>query len=67
MPGGFDQRPARMGVAGLGDRAAAGVGTAGVLGRCESEVVHELPGVVEAVEVTDLGDQGGSIDQLHAA
>src|SRR2546426_6235227 len=52
--GRFDQHPARMAVAGLGDATEPAPLPAGVLARGEAEIAHDLPGGLEAGEVAEL-------------
>jgi len=54
-------------VAGLGDRAEPSPGTARMLGGHQPQVPHELPGMREAPEVAELGDDGGGGDELESA
>ena len=57
VPGRFDEQPARMSAAGLGDRALAAGLAGAVLARHEPEVAHQQFGVLEAGEVADLERQ----------
>lgn len=56
-PRGLDEHVSAVTVAGFGDRAPALAIARGVLARHESNIGHELPGTLEATEVTDLGDK----------
>jgi len=70
VPGGFDQQPTHVTVAGPGDAAASLAHAAGVLARDQSQVRHQLARVREALGVVDLGDQcDGShrVDAMEAA
>jgi hypothetical protein len=70
VPGGLDQQPAGVAVAGLGDGAAAILLTRGVLAGDETQEGHQASGRVEAEEVVELGDQahgGGGVDAAEAA
>jgi len=51
VPGGFDEQPAGVLGAGLGDRALAAARSGGLLGRDEAEVGGQLLGMREAVDV----------------
>ena len=66
-PGAFDEVSAGMTVAGLGDATLAALCATGVFGRCEAEVGHELPRVVEAGQVTEFGDDGDGGEELYTA
>src|SRR6185312_17458643 len=58
MPRGLDEDAPRVAVAGLGDAAAPLLAAAGALAGDQTQVGHQLAGVLEALEVADLGDQG---------
>ena len=53
-PGGFDQHTSRRSVAGLGNAALASRAAAGMLGRHQTEIRHELAGIGEARDVAKL-------------
>ena len=57
VPGRFDQDASRVGVAGLGQRAAALAVARGILAGDQAQVGHESPRSLEASEVADLGQQ----------
>ena len=63
LPGGFDQGAAGDGVAGFGDAALAALIARGVLAGNEAEIVHQLGGMTEAVEVAEFGDEGGGVQE----
>ena len=70
VPGRFDEEPAGVAGAGLGDRALPSLLAGAVLGGDEPEVVHQLRGVLETGEVADLGaqpDRGERVDAAQAA
>src|SRR6185436_1169364 len=67
VPGRFDQQPACVAVARLGDAAPARALAAGVLRGHETQVAHELARVFEAVEVADLRNQADRGDSGYAA
>jgi len=66
-PCAFDEYPARMTVARLGDTAEASFAAAGVLAGDESEVGHQLPGIVEAGEISYFRDDGDGYGEPDAA
>src|SRR5579863_8686267 len=53
-PGGFDQDAARLGVAGLGNGAAANGLTARILRWRQTDESHQLAGVIETGNIADL-------------
>lgn len=57
----FDEKPASMGIAAFGDGSLAAFVATGVLAGDEAEVGHELAGMLEAEQGTQLrdGDHGG--------
>ena len=57
----------RRSVAGLGNAALASRATAGMLGRHQAEIRHELAGIGEARDVAELSHQSGCGHQPHAA
>ncbi len=61
VPGGLDEQPPSVAVAGLGDVPAVLPFARGVLGRRQPEVAHQLARVREAPEVADLGDQPDAV------
>src|SRR4051812_8588745 len=67
VPGGLDQQPSRVPAAGLGDRPEPALLAAGVLGRRQADVAHELPGLGEAREVADLGAQADRRERVDPA
>ena len=54
-PGRLDQDTAGFAIAGLGDAAAADAGATGMFTGHETDIGHELAGVVETGEIADLG------------
>src|SRR4029077_11755378 len=54
-------------LAGLGDAALASRAAAGMLGRHQAEIRHELPGIGEARDVAELSHQSGCGYESHAA
>jgi hypothetical protein len=65
-PGAFDQCPAGMAVARLGDAALAALLSRRVL-RCEAQVVHKRSGGIEPGEVAEFGHGGHGDRELHPA
>ena len=63
-PCAFDERSSRMAVSRLGDSAEAPLAAAGVLAWNETQVSHELPGIVEAGEIAHFGDDGDGDGEL---
>ena len=63
VPRRFDQNATQVRVASLGDLAAAALGAAGVLGRNEASVAHDLASMLEAAERAELGGEcdGGDL------
>ena len=59
LPGGFDEGAAGDGVASFGDAALAAFIARGVLAGNQAQIVHQLGGMAEAVEVAEFGDEGG--------
>src|SRR5688572_1119046 len=57
VPCRFDEHATQVGVAGLGDLAAPALGAAGVLGRNEASVAHDLASMLEAAERAELGGE----------
>src|SRR5215216_6122748 len=57
VPGRFDEQPAGVAVAGLGDVAAVLLVARRVLRWGQAEVAHQLARMSEAAEVADLGEQ----------
>jgi len=62
----FDQEPACVRVAALGNCALATSRSAGLLGRNQSEVAHQLPGMLEAVKIAQFGDGDHRCNELEA-
>src|SRR6266540_3932143 len=58
-PRGFDQDPAQVGIAGLGDRPAVDARAARMLGGNRPAVAHELARMGEARERPDFAHDGG--------
>ena len=58
VPGGFDEDPPPVGVAGLGDGAAVSGAAGGVKTGHQANEAHQFARGAEAVEVLDLGQQG---------
>ena len=67
VPGRLGEQSPGMCIARLGDRAAVNAIAAGMLGRHEAEIAHQLASTAEAVNVTDLGDQANGADRVDAA
>ena len=67
MPGRFDQGAAGGSIAHFGDAALLAVGSGGVFAGNQSEVTHQLAGMVKAVEVAQFGHQRGGVEQRHPA
>ena len=63
LPGGFDEGAAGDGVAGFGDAALAAFIARGVLAGNQAQIVHQLGGMGEAVEVAEFGDEGGGVEE----
>lgn len=63
VPGGLDEQPAHVTVAGLGDFSSMLFASRGVLTWYEAEVGHEAASGVKAHEVVRLGDEahGGKL------
>lgn len=61
------QRAPRVAVAHLGDAALLPVGACRMFARAQPQVTHQLLGPVEAVQIPQLGDQGGGVEQTHPA
>ena len=51
------------GVAGFGDAALAAFIARGVLAGNQAQIVHQLGGMGEAVEVAEFGDEGGGVEE----
>jgi len=66
LPGGFDEGAAGDGVAGFGDAALAAFVAGGVLAGNEAQIVHQLGGMSEAVEVTEFGDESGGVQERES-
>ena len=66
VPGGLDQQPAGVAVAGFGDVAAMLLLAAGVLAGRDAQPRRELARVAEAREVADLSDQRERGQRLDA-
>jgi hypothetical protein len=70
VPGGLDQQPSDVAVAGFGDRSAALRFAGGVLGRYQPDERHQLLGGLESCEVADLADdpeRGQRVDATQAS
>jgi hypothetical protein len=65
-PGPFDQGTAGMGVAGFGERTLPPALTAGVFRGDETQEFHQLPGVIEAGEVSQVCHSGHGHGKLDA-
>ena len=63
LPGGLDEGAAGDGVAGFGDAALAAFIARGVLAGNQAQIVHQLGGMGEAVEVAEFGDEGGGVEE----
>src|SRR5262245_45739191 len=55
VPGGFDQDPSQMSIAGFGNRPARMFGTAGMFGRHESDKGHRAGRGRESTGITQFG------------
>src|SRR5208283_3027058 len=63
--GGFGEKAARMGIAGLGDATAAHAVATGVLGGHQSEIAHQMPRMGKALDVADFRDQANGADGVE--
>ena len=66
LPRRFHQGAAGRSVAHLGDAALLAIITRGVFAGHQSEITHQLAGMLKAVEVTQFGHQRGGMEQGHA-
>src|SRR5277367_5519533 len=66
-PGSLDQHSARRAVSSFRDATLAARGSAGVLGRNQAKIGHELAGIVEAGDVAKFCNQCRRRDQSHSA
>ena len=66
-PGSLDQHSARRAIPSFRDAALAARGAAGVLGRNQAKLGHELAGIVEAGDVAKFCNQCRRRDQSHSA
>ena len=67
VPSGFDQCPTSDRVAHFGDAALNSVLAGGVFAGDQAKIAHELAWVGEAVEIAEFGDEGGGVEEGHAA
>jgi hypothetical protein len=67
VPCRLGKQPARVRVAGLGDRALAEAIAAGVLRGHQPQVSHQLARVIEACDIPNLGHQSDRRDHVDAA
>src|SRR2546421_2850786 len=67
VPGGLDQDPPRVTVAGLGQRAAAPGLARRILARHKPKVRHEFARPAEALKVHDLGHEDDGRQRVDAA
>jgi hypothetical protein len=68
-PGAFNQRPAGMGIARLGNAALATTLTTGICRRRQPQITHEVSGDIESGEVAEFCDGGhgyGALDATQA-
>jgi hypothetical protein len=65
-PGPFDQGASGVGVTGCGDRTRPAALTTGRVGGDQAQICHQLPGVLEAREVSALRHDGHSHGAWHA-
>ena len=63
----FDEDPARVSVAGLGDGAQAAGFARRVLPRHQTKESHQMPGVDETVDIAEFGHEHGGRSQLEPA
>jgi hypothetical protein len=66
-PGTFAEGPARVGMAGFGDRALVAMVSRGIFCGCQAEVTHPLAGRVETGKVAQFGYDGDCNRELDAA
>lgn len=66
-PGALDQRAPGKTAARLGDPAPPDAGAAGMLRRGQSQIGHQLPRIVETLEVPDLGHHRHRDDEADTA
>jgi hypothetical protein len=66
-PGALDEQSSGLRIPRLGDAAPADLRAAGVLGRHQAKVGHQLARCGEPREVADLSDDGGGCDHRDAA
>ena len=67
VPGRLGEQSPGVRIARLGDRASVNAVAAGMLGRNESEVAHQLSCAGKAADVADLADQADGADRIDAA
>src|SRR5258706_14322761 len=66
-PSGFDQDTPRPTIAGLGDAAAVDRVSCGAFGGYETEIPHQLAGVLKARQIADLGQHRHCRNEIYAA
>src|SRR4029453_2727813 len=66
-PGAFDQSMTRMRIPSLGNAALLTTPPTGIFRGCEPEIIHELSGVIEARQVSELRYRGHRDGALDAA
>src|SRR5712675_2202620 len=66
-PSGFDQDTPRPTIASLGDTAAVDGVTCGAFGGYETEIPHQLAGVLKARQIADLGQHRHCRDEIYPA
>src|SRR5882762_8506842 len=66
-PSGFDQDTPRPTIAGLGDAAAVDCIACGAFGGYETEIPHQLAGVLKARQIADLGQHRHCRNEIYPA
>ena len=66
-PGAFDEGTTRMRIASLGNATLLTTSPTRIFRGCEPEIVHELSGVIEARQVSELRHRGHRDGELDAA
>src|SRR6266446_1326795 len=66
-PSGFDQDTPRPTIAGLGDAAAVDRVSCGAFGGYETEIPHQLAGVLKARQIADLGQHRHCRNEIYPA
>src|SRR5262249_1550627 len=66
-PSGFDQNTPRPTIASLGDAAAVDRVACGAFGGYETEIPHQLAGVLKARQIADLGQHRHCRNEIYPA